>query len=217
MCFNASTSFLTFIIGIVSSIALIRYGNKLFFKENYIFGIFNIFISFIQLMDFCFWIDINNKMGLNNIITLIGPWLNVGQPLIIYIIKLIYFKPTINLFNYNLNTFYLIINILYLIYLFQFYIQFLHSKKSIDKIKTGTSHGHLYWPWIPYSNPYFYLILLTLNFIYLTNWKYNILVLSILYFFLFLSFYFFQYNVGELWCFFGAFMPILFFIGSYYI
>jgi hypothetical protein len=67
MCFNAPTSFLTFIIGIVSSLILINYGNKKFYLENHIFGIFNIFISFIQLMDFCFWIDLNNKMGLNNI------------------------------------------------------------------------------------------------------------------------------------------------------
>lgn len=217
MCFNAPTSLLTFCIGIVSSLILINYGNKKFIKENIVFGTFNIFISFIQLMDFCFWIDLNNKMGLNNIVKLIGPWLNVGQPLILYLIKLVYFKPNINLTKINMNTLYALLNIGYLIYLFTIYMQFLNSKPSIDKIKTGTSHGHLYWPWIPYSNPYFYLILLTLNFIYLTNWKYNILVLSILYFFLFLSFYFFQYNVGELWCFFGAFMSILFVIGSYYI
>jgi hypothetical protein len=42
-------------------------------------------------MDFLFWIDLQNKLGINYIITLLGPLLNVGQPLILYVIKLLNF------------------------------------------------------------------------------------------------------------------------------
>ena len=117
-------------------------------------GIFFIFISLIQLMDFGFWIDINNKIGLNYFLTLIGPILNVGQPLILYIIKIIYFKPKINLTNLNINLLFALINFAYFIYLINMYLTFLQNSNLV----TNTSHGHLSWPWIPYANQPFYLI-----------------------------------------------------------
>ena len=40
MCFNYKISLLTFIIGIISSLCLIIYGNKKYYKENIVTGIF---------------------------------------------------------------------------------------------------------------------------------------------------------------------------------
>ena len=213
MCFNAKTSLFTFLIGMIGSILLIFYGNKKYKMDNIVFGIFLIFISLIQLMDFLFWIDIKNKLGINKLLTFIGPLLNIGQPLILYIIKLIYYKPNIYTYtNFNLPV--AILNFLYFIYLFSIYYQFIIKEKILI---TSTKDGHLSWPWIKYYNPAFYLILFAINIFYLTNFNYSLLLFVITYLFLLLSMKYFYYSSGELWCFFGAFIPILMFILSYYI
>jgi hypothetical protein len=78
MCFNYKVSLFTFSLGIVFSLLLIHYGNKKYILENTVSGTFLIFISFIQLMDFLFWIDLKNHLGINKITTILGPILNVG-------------------------------------------------------------------------------------------------------------------------------------------
>jgi hypothetical protein len=212
MCFNASTSLLTFIIGITGSFLLINFGNPIYVKENNVFGIFFIFIALIQLMDFFLWKDLNNKYGINHLFTLLGPLINTGQPVILYLIKYFYFKPKISL-GYNINTFYALFNLLYLIYLFNVYFNFITNGNLI----TSTKNGHLYWPWIEFSNPIFYVILLALNMFYFTNFTYSLAVFFITYFCLLLSYIYFYNNLGELWCFFGAFIPIILIIISYFI
>jgi hypothetical protein len=210
MCFNYKASFLTFIIGIISSISLIKFGNNKYKIDNLIFGIFFIFISAIQLMDFLFWIDISNKIGINHITTLLGPILNVGQPIILYLIKLIILKPTINNFNYSDITVG-ILNILYMIYLINMYINFIFH----GKLTTGVKHGHLSWPWIEFANSIFYLFLISVNIFYLTDFYYSLYIFLIINLFFWISYKYFYYSLGELWCFFGAFLPILFILMSY--
>lgn len=207
MCYNYKVSLLTFMIGIISSKNLIENGNPKYINENIVSGTFLYFIAGIQLMDFLFWIDLENKLGINHIVTLLGPILNVGQPLILFIIKLLYFKPR------KINKLVGTINLLYLLYLIKLYINFISS----SKLTTSTKNNHLKWPWLKYSNSYFYLILLTINIFYLTNFKYSLILFSVIFSFLFLSNKYFSYNVGELWCFFGAFTPIIIFIISYFI
>jgi len=212
MCFNYKVSLLTFLIGVTFSFLLYKYGNPLYNIENKVSGIFFIFISLIQLMDFFFWIDIKNNYGINKITTIIGPILNVGQPIILYLIKYIYYKPDIfSLQNYNLPV--AILNLLYLIYFISIYIKFL----SKEKLLTSTNHNHLQWPWIKYSNPVYYLILLAINIFYLFNFKYALELFIVTYLFLLLSVKYFYYNAGELWCFFGAFIPFIMFFLSFYI
>lgn len=212
MCFNYKVSLFTFLIGVTFSIILFKYGNAKYSIENKVSGIFLIFISFIQFMDFLFWIDIKNKYGINKIVTILGPILNVGQPIILYLIKYFYYKPDIfSLQNFNLPV--AIINILYLMYFIKMYINFL----SNDKLVTSTSNNHLKWPWINYTNPVYYLLLLTINIFYLFNFKYALILFIILYFFLFISVKYFYYNAGELWCFFGAFIPLIMYFLSFYI
>ena len=211
MCWNAKVSFLTFSIGLIFSLILIKNGNKKYKMENKISGIFLIFIALIQLMDFFFWIDINNNIGLNKLMTIIGPLLNVGQPVILYLIKYYYYKPS---FNMNINSLVLIINLLYLIYFIKIYINFISYSSNLI---TGIKNNHLKWPWIEYSNAYFYLILLGINIFYLFDFKYGLSVFLIVYFFLLLSVKYFYYNAGELWCFFGAFTPLILYFVSFYL
>jgi hypothetical protein len=209
MCFNYKVSLLTFTLGVIFSILLITSSNAnaTMKKQNIIVGIFFIFIALIQLMDFLFWIDLKNKLGINKITTILGPILNVCQPVILYIIKLIYYKPNIlTLQNYNLPV--ALLNLLYVGYFISIYVKFLKE----DSLITSAKNGHLNWGWISYSNPVFYLILLTINIFYLFSFKYALILFGIIYFFMIISYKYFNYNVGELWCFFGAFMPIIFYL-----
>jgi hypothetical protein len=213
MCFSAKTSLITFLLGTTFSILLIKYGNPTYKSDNRVFGIMLLFISAIQLMDFTFWMDLKNTMGLNKLATIIGPLLNVGQPTILYIIKLLYFTPNV-LSAVNFNWQVMVLNVLYALYLLSMYFRFITTEKQLT---TSTSHGHLDWPWLKYANPYYYLILFAVNIFYLTDFKYSLCMFIITYFFLYLSYMWFPYNIGELWCFFGAFIPVVALLGSYLI
>jgi hypothetical protein len=211
MCFNWKISLLTFFIGVSSSLLLIRYGNPKYKKENLVSGVFLIFIAMIQFMDFLLWVDIKNKWGVNKITTILGPILNVGQPTILYLVKLYFLQPKLLRSNESISI--LVLNILYVLVFFYNYFRFLSESPLI----TGVKHKHLDWPWIKYSNSVFYLILFALNMFYLFNFKYAFLLFFITYFFLFLSYKYFYYNIGELWCFFGIFIPFLMILVSYLI
>ena len=213
MCFSAKTSLITFLLGTTFSILLIKYGNPTYKSDNYVFGIMLLFISSIQLMDFTFWMDLKNTMGLNKLATIIGPLLNAGQPTIFYIIKLLYFTPNV-LSAVNFNWQVMVLNALYALYLLSMYFRFITTETQLT---TSTSHGHLKWPWLKYANPYFYLILFAVNIFYLTNFNYSLGMFIITYFFLYLSYKWFPYSIGELWCFFGAFIPVVALAGSYLI
>ena len=163
-------------------------------------------------MDFLFWIDLKNEFGINKVTTILGPILNVAQPTILYLIKYFYYKPNIfSLHNFNFPV--AILNLLYFIYFLTTYVKFL----TTDKLVTSTKNGHLHWPWIKYSNPYFYLILFAINIFYLFHFNYALVLFIVTYFFLFLSVKYFNYNAGELWCFFGSFIPFIMFVLSFYI
>jgi hypothetical protein len=212
MCFNYKVSLLTFTVGTIFSILLMNYGNPVYRLENKATGLFLIFISLVQFMDFLFWIDIDNKIGINKVTTIAGPILNVCQPTILYLIKLFYYQPNIlSLQNYNLPIAGL--NIAYFIYFITVYVRFLLN----DKLVTSTQDGHLKWPWLKYTNPYPYLVLFAINIFYLFNFTYGLVLFSILYFFLYISKKYFKYSAGELWCFFGAFVPLIMFFLSFYI
>jgi len=210
MCFSASVSLGTFFLGLIFSLILIFYGNPKYKKENIVFGILLIFISSVQLMEYFIWSDINNKYGINHLMTLLCPLLIVCQPIILYIIKIIYFKP--NLFDsYNFKLFFL--NIIYLSIFFYNYVKYL-NKDLITTVKKG----HLSWPLNNLMNPLFYLILLAINMFYLTDLKYSMFLFIVTYLFSILSYIYFGYHIAEMWCFFGSSIPlILFIITKYYI
>lgn len=194
MCFSAKASFGAFIVGLVGSFLLASNGGR----TNISFGVFFIFISLIQLMDFAIWSDMGNKIGLNRAATMIGPLLNVGQPLIMYLIKIAVFQ------HYRLDLVFAL-NAVYTLYLSKIYNLFIKGGDLVTKVE----QGHLKWPWLKYANPIAYLIMFVINALYLTDFRFSILVTCITLFFLFLSKSYFAYHVGEIWCYFGAFIPLL--------
>ena len=170
----------------------------------------------IQFFNFLFWIDIDNKYNINHYITLIAPLINAGQPTILYIIKILFLNNYNDLIETPYNLFFLIANILYAVFLITNYVRFLNNGDLKTSISNKTQH--LYWPWLKYFNnkPY-YLIMFAINIFYLTNFNYSLFLFVITYFFLFLSYKYFKYNMGELWCFFGAFIPLFLYIYSYFL
>ena len=212
MCFNAPISLATFFLGFIFSLILIFYGNPKYEKENIVFGIMLIFISSVQLMEYFLWSDINNKNGINHLMTLICPLLIVCQPIILYIIKIIYFKPKLfSLKDCNLELF--ILNVIYFGVFLSNYIKYI-NKNLITTVKKG----HLSWPLSNLMNPIFYLILLAINMFYLTDFKYSAIIFIVTYLFSILSYIFFGYHIAEMWCFFGSSIPlILFIITKYYL
>ncbi len=212
MCFNYKTSLFTFSIGMIFSVILMKYGNIEYMAENEVSGIFLMFISLIQLMDFLFWIDIRNDYGINKIVTILGPLLNVCQPIIFYLIKYFYYKPNVfSMKNFNLPV--ALLNLMYFVYFIGMYQKFL----SQGELTTSTKDGHLSWPWLEFASPYFYLFMLAVNIFYLFDIKYALVLFGIVYSFLALSVRYFNYNVGELWCFFGSFVPLIMYYASFYI
>jgi hypothetical protein len=194
MCFSAKASLGAFLIGLIGSVLLACVGGR----TNISFGVFFIFISLIQLMDFAIWSDLGNKIGLNRAATTIGPLINVGQPLIMYLIKMVVFQ------NYRLD-FVSLLNIVYAAYLAKIYYMFIKA----DNLVTKVEQGHLKWPWLKYADPLAYLAMFVINALYLTEFRFSLIVTSITLFFLFLSRSYFAYHVGEIWCYFGAFIPMI--------
>jgi hypothetical protein len=216
MCFSAEVSAFTFLFGAVSSVLLIYYGNPIYRSENTVFGIILIFIAGVQLVDFFAWIDLDNSKGINNLATMIAPLYILSQPLVTYLVKILYFKP--DLFSMkNSSLLILVLNLLYVLHLGTGYMEFLESKIHT----TGKEHGHLSWKWTSFfskeNSAYFYPILTAINIFYLTKFKFSLLVFLITYSLLLISTNHFSYNPGELWCFFGCSIPFFLAVTSYYI
>jgi len=208
MCFNSKTSLTTFILGVLTAILLLVYGTPIFKKENITLSIFSFFIVVMQLFDYLFWIDLNNQYGINKITTLVASIINPSQPIILYIIKLLVYRP--RHFNFN-DYLLLLLNCIYTINVIIGYISFVKKGDLITRKK----NNHLKWKWLSFFNGPFYLIVFALNICYLSKFTYSFVSFFIIYLFFILSYIFFNYHLGELWCFFGSSITFLMLILSY--
>lgn len=194
MCFSTESSLGSFIVGIIGSYLLFNFGNKKYEKENQIYSIFLLYVIFMQLFDFIFWIDQKNKWNLNRIFTYIAPFFNLSQPLLLYILKIIYNKPKINgLWDY----FVLVINIIYAVVFLIGYSQFISNTNPLLTLEKG---GHLEWKWLKYFN-LLYFVAFIVNIFYTSKMNYSIMATLVIFLSLFLSSKLNINFVGELWCF----------------
>jgi hypothetical protein len=208
MCYSSKVSFSTFLIGVGFSLLLIIYGNPKYAKENMVAGIFLIFIAGIQLMEFLFWIDLHNKIGINKIATVVGSLFNIGQPLLIYCIKVIYLRPVL---QWDLVT---ILNMVYFIHLMYVYVRFISNGVLTTSVIVD---GHLRWPWLKYANPLFFLLMFSINLFYLTDFGHSFALFSVTALFLLFTKMYFPHNSAELWCFVSSSVPAIMLPLSYYI
>jgi hypothetical protein len=204
MCVNAEVSLSSFIIGVISSICLIYYGNKKFQKENLSVGIFFIYVSFIQLLEYFIWIDLDNKKGLNKIISIIFPIVISSQPVVFYIIKSI-------IFNKNV----LWINLLIIYYILEAIFAY-NSYLINETLITTKKNKYLFWKWDKYGS-YIYIIIFAFAVFLYSNFNYSLLLFILGSFSLFVSYKISNINYTSTWCLISAYMPIYMLAGSYII
>ena len=212
MCFSAQSSAYNFVLGIVGSFLLIKYGNKKYSENNLIYGYFFIYIVIMQLFDLIFWLNQNPNSKINNIFSHIAALFVYTQPTLLYLLKLLIKKPN---FNNNIDKFYLIINIFYLYLVYEYYGNFIRDKPIIT-LKKG---NHLRWKWTQNNSYLLYFILFALNIFYLvesmSDIKYSIIVFILIFGSLLISSKIFKGYVGELWCYIASGGPLIMLLLSY--
>ena len=158
MCYSKESSLAFFIIGIITSFSLIQLGDNDFKNYNYTLGIFFIFISLVQLMEYFMWSDVNCNNNLNKIATSIGPLLIYLQPILIFILSNVFITNITN--NSSLI---IILNILYLTYVLYHYYNFMGENDLCTKVN---EKGNLNWEWKENFQYMFYFFMIILNIIY---------------------------------------------------
>ena len=203
MCFSKELSMKSFIFGLLSSLLLIIFGNKESENTNIVIGLFFIFVSLMQLIEYLIWKDLNCNKGLNNISFILGPILNHIQPIVLFVLCNIYIKSN-NIIPIKLI--YLLI-IIYLIYVIDKFYNYIKDNKN--KCIQINNSGHLDWTWKYNFNYIFYFIIEIIILINYTN-NFNINISFILgYILLFISIFKFNKNIGELWCFMVSGIPLI--------
>jgi hypothetical protein len=204
MCINANASISTFIFSIVSSFILIYFGNKKYQKENLTAGLSFIYVAFMQIYEYFFWIDLDNKKGYNKISTLFASFFNYTQPTAVYLAKEFVFKQN--------NIYITIINIAYFIYFLFMYKNYIDNGDLITRVK----HKHLYWGWIKHFDFIPYTFVLFLNIFTTINIRYSLVLFFTITTLYLLSYLNFKENVGAFWCFFVAYLPIFLCVATYF-
>ena len=241
MCISAYASANSFLVNLISAVCLIFYGNSNLKTYNLIFGLFAIYTSLMQVVDFGIWTDLGCKIGTNRIASLLGPILVFLQPIMIFVIaycvlnktkfnKNINKNNTINikhtifkLFDISSNKLNLskVINLFYGIglglFLYTYYTN-THTDINCSKVIDGS----IKWGWLGNKKLSYYNIVIMLyisilfiNFISInptsTYIYFVILVYGIL---LFISFTWKKTHLGEIYCYISNAVPLLLLIGQ---
>jgi hypothetical protein len=200
MCYTKQASITAFLVGIISSVSLIVFGNEANRLENLGIGILFFIVSFMQLFDYMIWSDLDCKKDYNRIAGIIGPIFNALQPTILYIYMLY-----TNNSNKNIAS---VINIIYLIYVVYIYNQ--HLKGDIcSKVEDGRVRWSWYKSWNKLGYNQIYLIIALINILLLVRSKYMIIAVVISFIFLGISKINYKYHVGEFWCYFVNSIPLI--------
>lgn len=204
MCINANISVITFVISVVSSLLLINYGLERYKKENMIAGLFFIYISFMQILEYFIWVDINDiKWGANNIASQISAIFIFTQPIVLYLLKLIVLQPPKFNWQYAGVEF---IFLLYVLYCYKNYIVFQKQKSCFPDKTTGL----LYWSWLNYIDYIIYFSVFVFSIFIYIDFRYAIICSLWLFSLIDLSYYMVPKYYGTLFCFTAGFSPLLF-------
>jgi len=201
MCISPEASITTFILSVCSSLVLIHYGKTYYEKENLVIGLFFIYIAIVQLLEFFLWIDLQNKIGLNQLVTLILPIYIYIQPLVLYYIKKFIYGGGDLLHNLFMLS--------YFGFVFSCYINYLYNEKNY--ITTSQPKIGLLWEWSKYFYPVPYIILFAYSII--IHFSFYISFLFIMSGILFIIISHYKNNVKNapsLFCYLGAFTPLFF-------
>ena len=200
MCYTKELSISSFLVGLVCSIFLIKFGNPEYASFNNAIGFFYIFISVIQFLEYCMWADIKCQTGLNKMSSTLMPFMIYSQP-IIYGLLLNRILPKSDSVNIINNKFLIFFNFLYVL-LFAYYYKYSACTQINDE-------NHLSWQSKSFLLNISYNVLLIINSLnYIHHpliqinliWSYGLLLFSSMNT---------KKNLGELWCFTSTATPLL--------
>ena len=207
MCYTEQTSINAFLIGTISSIVLLLYTND---KRYKILALFFLFVTLMQLYDYIFWTNKNNKV--NEITTKIATITNHLQPIILALI-ILYFYKTLKFESKWLTILYTIIILIYT----------LNGWNTLKYTEvTPKSAPSLEWKWNHFSGSVYvyilFLILLNVLFIQAIGGTlgYISAILTTFSFVFSLWKYQKQLSTGRFWCYFASLVPIILLIFNYF-
>ena len=203
MCFNKEVSLVSFSTGTIFSILLYQL-NDVSYK---ILGLFLGYVSLMQLIEFLLWshqiCDNYNKM-----VSILGMILNYGQPIILTILLLTFYKQSKKNKQYIIG-----ITIIYSIIISIYSSQFFKPENLKCTIKEF--NPYLLWSWsnMAYADIVsiiFIIVLGLLCFIGIPDRKLASKFIILGSFFLISSSIIYpRHFIGVLWCFYTAFLPMI--------
>ncbi len=203
MCYSKKLSLQSFSLGIISSLLLIHFGNEKSSKTNITIGIFFMFVSIMQLLEYLLWSDIECTNGQNKFASTVGPLFNHFQPIVLLVLSSYYLQSN----GIISNDFLILTNVLYSAYVMYEYYYYVSNKKN-ECVKLN-EQKHLDWNWKYDFNYYFYNIVMIINVINFCNNK-NFTAFTVAsYALLLISINKFNKNIGEFWCLMVTGVPLL--------
>jgi len=207
MCYNATVSIYTYTIGIIGSLKLLMDG---YIPE----ALFLMTAIQMQLIEYFLWNNINSNGSFedNQKITKIGALIVHMEPIILWIVILLFSSRLLPTFiNYFMFIF-VILSILY--------IKGIYEDKLLYTTFNPEKSPHLEWKWNGgrYSNQFYLLFLLSFILLSIYGIDNGIFLagLSLISFFISYWIYNDKHVLGSMWCFSAAFAPwILSLIYSY--
>lgn len=206
MCFSEKASILSFTIGLIGSFLCISLGSV----KDRIIGYFFGFVSLMQGIEYLLWSH-QTCDTYNRAISLLGMFFNHLQPVVLGIIILLINK------NLSNKPWIYLIMFLYLLIIVPYSLQyFLVGKDKQCTMKNMTNHLQWNWNILQYNQLIYLIFLFTMSALFLLGMP---TLKTGMYFALgailsyITSCMLYSYNdVGALWCYYVAFIPILYFI-----
>jgi hypothetical protein len=205
MCFSTESSILSFAVGLIGSFLCISLGSLTGRIVGYFFG----FVSLMQGIEYLLWTH-QKCDTYNRLISLLGMFFNHLQPVILGIIILLINK------NVNNKPWIYLIMFLYLLIIVPYSLQFFWVGKD-KQCTMKNMANHLQWNWniLQYNRIIYFIFLFTMSALFLLGMPtfktgmYFALGATLSYT---TSSILYNYNdVGALWCYYVAFIPILYF------
>jgi hypothetical protein len=199
MCFDARTSFITFIIGTIFSLILYKSSNNKYVK---VISIAWFFVVFMQFFEGLSWLSKdNNNIELSNFSTYFACIVNFIQPIIL-LIGLIYITD-----NKNGRNSLLALLIIYIIILF-YRLQTLSLDKPLYHQVESCGHLDYYW-WGNFRiGSYTYFIAFIVGLLYIKPIKLGIIIILYLLLSYMISLKIYPCGKSSIWCWSTAFGPI---------
>lgn len=201
MCFSKNISLFTFLTGIIGGLLCYQIGTP----DYKIIGLFFMFVSLMQGIEYLLW---NHQIcdNYNKLISSLGMILNHLQPIILCLLLFIYSKSK---FNENKKLILTLITI-YIVFIIPY------SLKFKNQCTMKNDNNNLNWEWnhmvngqIVYS---LFLLCLVVFGYFLPNLGKSFSLFALLSYGISYFIYSQQHIVGQIWCMFSAFGPLLYFL-----